>query len=161
VENPKLTLEIVETNLLSLLVHYPESGINGSALSILAEDYTDDLLSEYISIREFLHSVKMVRKRCLFFPKVKDFLDAIKEFRDSPKYLQAPDRFLLPEETCEHDITEEERQHNMEMVENIRKMLAGEMSMDDAIAAAEPPREFSGRLGKPEQKEKGREPGKR
>jgi hypothetical protein len=91
-------------------MHYPESGINGKAIGMLAIDYHLDLTEAGVTSAQFDYAMIKVRQKCGFFPKVKDFMEAVRGYREQPPRPAASN--LLPEETSGKEWLEEEMELN-------------------------------------------------
>jgi len=119
---------------------------------MLAADYFEDFSDEHVSSMEFNVGLKAVRKSCSFFPKVKDFLVEIHAYRRSPKYQADVDKarglLQIEDSSTEHNLTEEEIEHNKERVKAITDLMAGKISMTEALAVTEPKKKFKGRMVK-------------
>jgi len=70
--------------LINLSYHYPESGHNLTTLELIANDYFDDLKGEYISEETFIKAMKLCRKECQYFPKIKDVLAICGRLHNQP-----------------------------------------------------------------------------
>ena len=110
-----LTLDEVRISLLSLLIHYPESGLNGKAVTMLANDYYADFIQERVSAAQFKWSLSKVRRSCGFFPKVKDFMEAIEEYRANPP-ARVFDKTMITDQSLEREWLPEEIEINQKKV---------------------------------------------
>ena len=87
--------------------------------------------------RQFSAGMRHAVKTCRFFPKLVDVLDGVKGYRECPRPAQATGALQISDSSSQHDLTPEEVARNKERIGEILKMLAGEKSMDEAIAAVE------------------------
>ena len=145
-----MTLRItdVQLALAKLLNHYPESGHNRKSIEKLAFDWFDLLQEEGVTQRQFSAGMRHAVKTCRFFPKLVDVLDGVKGYRECPRPAQATGALQISDSSSQHDLTTEEIARNKERIGEILKMLSGEKSMDEAIAAVEGKtviKEFGGR----------------
>jgi len=98
-------------------------------------DYHQDLTDDGVTEVEFIRAVSSVRKKCRFYPKVADFINAVQEDRKKAKMPSA--NFLQIEDTTSfHDQTPEERALTKKKLKAIASMLAGKLSMDEALEIA-------------------------
>ena len=86
-----------------------------------------------MTAREFDAASLIVRKRCRFFPLMADILDAVQEVRRSPTTSITPTTPMIEDVTSNHDLTPEELERNKARVRAIRDMLAGKITMEDAL----------------------------
>ena len=133
----ELKLEDVQRALSKLVNHYPESGHNGQTLSRLAADWLDLLSEEGVTQGQFSAGVRHAVKNCSFFPKVADVLKGVREYRENPPAKPKANALQIAERTSQHDLTPEEIERNRARLDNIVDMLAGKISMNDAVKRAE------------------------
>ncbi len=74
-----LAQEIVMVELQKLALYYRDVGVDKKTLPILSDMYMEDLTG--MSCEEFVGAVRLARKRCRFFPKAVDILEAAQEWR--------------------------------------------------------------------------------
>lgn len=129
---------MVKRAVYSWSIRFRSAGYGPEQLAWLSDEYFDDLQSEYVTKAQFDAAARMVRKRCRFFPTMADVLEAVQEIRRNPQ-LMAPvssDVAQIEEHTAKRDnLTPEEIARNQERLNYIKEMLAGKMSIDDAVAA--------------------------
>ena len=77
-----------------------------------------------------------MRKRCRFFPLMADILDAVQQYREAPPQPKI-NANQIEDVTSNHDLTPEEIERNKQRVAEILSMLAGQKSIDEAVAAVE------------------------
>jgi hypothetical protein len=134
--NNKLTLHAVKVAVYSWSIRNREAGYTNEQLARLSQEYFEDLQSEEVTAHQFAAAASRVRKRCRFFPKMVDILEAVQQHRESPPakgYLQDQ----VADTTSNHDLTQEEIDRNKERTKHITDMLARKLSMDEAIEAVE------------------------
>jgi hypothetical protein len=127
----------VQVAMAKLLNHYPESAHNLKTISRLSADWFDLLKEEGVTKRQFSAGMRHAVKTCRFFPKLVDVLDGVKCYREDPTRVQATGAPQISDTSSQHDLTPEEIARNKERIGEILKMLAGEKSMDETIAAVE------------------------
>ncbi len=120
---------------MGLMAHYPESGHNGTTLGLVANDYYDDLVSEDVSRNEFKYSIIEVRKKCKFFPKMADILEAVNEYRKNPP----PSNTLKIAEDCgeEAPLTPEQEERNNKRIVILSQISSGEISYEEGTKKIE------------------------
>lgn len=133
----ELQLKDVQASLAKLLNHYPESAHNLKTISRLSADWFDLLKEEGVTKRQFSAGMRHAVKTCRFFPKLVDVLDGVKGYRENPKPAQATGAVQISDTSSQHDLTPEEIARNKERIAEILKMLKGEKSIDETIAAVE------------------------
>ena len=132
----KLQTTDVQLALAKLLNHYPESGHNATSIAKLAFDWHDLLNEEGVTQKQFSAGVRYAVKTCRFFPKLADVLAGVQQYRERPPQ-QRIDALQIEDVTSNHDLTPEEVERNKERVAEILSMLAGQKSIDEAVAAVE------------------------
>lgn len=133
----ELKLEDVQRALSKLVNHYPEAGHNGQTLSRLAADWLDLLGEEEVTKSQFSAGIRHAVKTCKFFPKVADVLEGVRAHRANPKPKPKSEALQIADRTSQHDPTPEEVAMNNERLNTIAQMLAGKLSMDDAVNRVE------------------------
>ncbi len=120
---------------MGLMAHYPESGHNGTTLGSVANDYFDDLLSEYVSSNEFKFAIVQVRKKCKFFPKMADILEAVNEYRKNPP----PSKTVRIAEDCgqEAPLTPEQIERNKKRYWILSQISSGRISYEEGTKKIE------------------------
>jgi hypothetical protein len=100
----------------------------------MSQKYLDSLLSEGVTRHQFETAIKEVEKRCRYFPKIIDILTAVEVCR-SRVSTPASSGFIQIEATSDvSGITPEEIERNKERIEIISRMLAKNISVDEAVA---------------------------
>ena len=130
----ELTLSMVKKAVYSWSIKNREAGYTNDQLAFLSREYFEDLQSEGVTSRQFEAAEKDVRKRCRFFPKMADFLEAVQRVREKPPAIEY-DQEQLPDTTSNHDLTHEEIARNKERIKHITDMLSGKLTMDQAVEA--------------------------
>lgn len=103
----------------------------------MSADWFDLLKEEGVTKRQFSAGMRHAVKTCRFFPKLVDVLDGVKGYREAPTRVQPTGAPQISDTSSQYDLTPEEIARNKERIGEILKMLAGEKSMDEAIAAVE------------------------
>lgn len=75
-------------------------------------------------------------KTCRFFPKLADVLAGVQQHRERPPQPQI-NAMQIEDVTSQHDLTPEEIERNKERIGDILQMLAGEMSIEEAVEAVQ------------------------
>jgi len=128
-----MTVQSVLQVLCHLSLRYPEAGYSPEQLLVLAEGFFEDLTDENISQEDFELFVRTTRKVCKFFPKMSDILDVRKKERERGETGKGRKKVSGQLEERTADLTPEEVARNLRHIEIIKKMLAGDLSMDDAV----------------------------
>jgi hypothetical protein len=89
-----LRVEKVMEAIISWNIRFREAVRNSAELTILAQEYFEDLTDENVSVKEFSYAYKNTRRRCNFFPKMCDVLKYVEEYRKNPP---VSDSLQLPE----------------------------------------------------------------
>lgn len=126
-----LTLTIILREMIGLLPHFPEAGYTGKTLTPLARDWFELLQEEHVSERAFLLAIREVKKRCRFWPKLSEVLQAVQQERSNPTPVCTVPQ--LADTSSTHDLTLEERERNKRRIGHIVSMLKGQLSMDEAL----------------------------
>lgn len=100
--NSRLTMEMVEEVMMNWSIRFKEKSYSPEELTILAEDYYEDLLEEGFTKGLFERTVKLVRKRAEYFPSMKLLLSCREEAqalinREADEREAAKERALLME----------------------------------------------------------------
>ncbi len=132
-----LALIQVKRAVYSWSIRHPEAGYTNEQLARIAHEYHEDLVSEGVTAREFESVAREARKRCRFFPKMVDLLDALQQHRKRPPEQPTSGAIRIEEVTSHHDLTPEEIERNKARVKAITNMLAGKITMDEAIEAVD------------------------
>ncbi len=132
-----LALIQVKRAVYSWSIRHPEAGYTNEQLARIAHEYHEDLVSEGVTAREFEAVAREARKRCRFFPKMVDLLDAAQQHRKRPPEQPASGAIQIEDVTSHHDLTPEEIERNKARVRAISDMLAGRITMDEAIGQVE------------------------
>jgi len=115
-------------------LEHREAQHSQDSLDVLAAKYTHDLIEERVCLAELSSACAKASRRWSFFPKMADMLKAVDEHRQRPperRYNQEQ----LDDTTSNHDLTPEEIDRNKERMKHITDMLAGKLSMNEAIEA--------------------------
>lgn len=131
-----LSLITVKKAVYSWSIRFREAGYANEQLARLSQEYFEDLQSEGVTERQFEHAASAVRKRCRFFPKMCDILQAVQEYRERPPQPRS-DLAQIEATTSNHDLTPEEIERNKARMKTITDMLAGKLSADEAVRAVE------------------------
>lgn len=86
--------------------------------------------------KQFSAGTRECVKTCSFFPKVSDVLKAVQSYRENPPQVEYG-HLQLSDSTSHHDLTPEEIERNLARFDAIKRMLAGELSMERALEAVE------------------------
>lgn len=73
---------------------YPEAGHNGDTLRVIAQEWAAVLEEQEAAESEFLAAMRVLKRRCKFFPTPADLYEALVWVREHPPSAQYP---LLPE----------------------------------------------------------------
>ncbi len=117
--------------LLKLVVHYPEAGHTGETIALISEDYFEDLTSEQVALNQFQAAMKIVRKRCKFFPKVADILEAKEEYCRNPERFGGSSTLQIMATSSQHDPTSEELELSAKIREIAGKAVRHEISFEE------------------------------
>lgn len=130
----KLPLKTVQTALIRLSAHYPDSGHNAKSLRVIAEDWHESF-STMMGEKTFLQAVKMARGRSKgFFPNETLIIEAAREINANPQQQSA---LQIPERTTEHEFTREEIARNRARMTVLGDASAGVISMEEATRQLE------------------------
>ena len=105
---------------------------SGDEQKIISAKFHEALAPAY-SNEAFLCAARMVEKETNFFPTIKNFLDVRESVHQLEQRQANYETKALPEETG--NLTDEEVEQNHQRIEIIKKQLAGEMSMEEAVMA--------------------------
>lgn len=108
-----------------------------TSIGKLAFDWHDLLTEEGVTQKQFSSGVRHAVKTCRFFPKLADVLEGVSRYRERPPEPTVDESRMIEAVTSHHDLTPEEIERNKARVKTIRDMLAGRMTMDDAVAAVD------------------------
>lgn len=114
--------------------HYPESGHNATSIGKLAFDWHDLLTEDGVTQKQFSSGVRHAVKTCRFFPKLADVLAGVNQYRETPPEQRASGAPQIEDVTSCHDLTPEEIEKNRARVKAITDMLAGKISIVEALA---------------------------
>jgi len=124
-------------------------GLGAQQAKMLAEEYHEDLVSENVTSNEFAEAARAVRKRCMYFPRMAEILKEVEVIRARPPAPVSRSR-MIEDVTSRHDLTDEERKINIERIRAIKAMLAGKLSMDEALGITKRKVDkFGGRMAGP------------
>lgn len=73
---------MVQETLLNFLNLFPEAGYSHDTLEHLVDTWLEDMRDNKVQGEEFVCAAKMARQDCLYFPKPKNVLDAVREIRE-------------------------------------------------------------------------------
>lgn len=134
-----VTLQEVKRAVYSWSLRFRSTELDNNQLALLSREYLEDLHSEHVTSAVFDAAVKQVRKTCRFFPTMADIMDAVREIWTHPQLMPpATSTLRIAEHTATRDnLTPEEVERNKERLAHIQAMLAGKMSIDDAVAEVE------------------------
>lgn len=116
--------------MISWSIRFKEAGYTPEQLKLLAVEYHQDLVEEQVTPAQFDEAAKIVRRRCKWFPKFAEIMEAVNEYRSKPR--PTSDIAMIADHTSEHDLTPEEIARNKERIELITDMLAGKISAEEA-----------------------------
>lgn len=80
----KLTTEMIGEQVYLWSLRFRETFLTPEEIEILSSEYLEDLESENVSVKQFRWAAKHASKRCRFFPKMADILDAVDMYRANP-----------------------------------------------------------------------------
>ena len=132
--NNNLTLQEVKRAVYSWSIRHPEAGYTNEQLARLSQEYFEDLVSEGATSRQFQAAALATRKRCRFFPKMVDILEGLSRYRERPPEQKPTGAPQIEDVTSCHDLTPEEIEKNKARVKAITDMLAGKISIVEALA---------------------------
>lgn len=118
----KITIQEIQKQLIKLSIHYPEAGHDAEMLYSLAEDYFDAVKTWEPG--DFSKCMKWARENCKFWPKIAEIKEAYLMIRQSCNLLALPEK-----PSC---ITEEEACKNAEVAKIYGRVVAKELTMDEA-----------------------------
>lgn len=133
----ELTLMDVKMAVYSWSIRFREAGYANEQLARISQEFFEDLVSEGVTKRQFQAAVMAVRKRCRFFPKMCDILEAVCRYRERPPEQKPTAAPQIEDVTSCHDLTPEEIEKNKARVKAITDMLAGRITMEEAIGQVE------------------------
>jgi hypothetical protein len=134
--NNTLNLVTVKKAVYSWSIRFREAGYANEQLARLSQEYFEDLQSEGVTERQFEAAANSARKRCRFFPKMCDILQAVQEYRERPPQPKGGIE-QIESTSSRHDLTPEEVERNKARLKTITDMLAGKLSADEAVRAVE------------------------
>lgn len=126
----QLTFENVLIAMVKILAHYPDSTLNGEMVKMLAEDYYEAFIEEKVTKPSFDWAVKDVKKRCLFYPKIPDFLESVKVYRSRPPQENKKANAIAHDER--RDWTKEELAINKQKISILMDQAMGKISEHEA-----------------------------
>lgn len=112
-------------------IRFRETIYDNNQLRLLSEEYFEDLLDEHVTHNQFVMAAKMVRKRCSYFPKMSDIMDALYEYRSRPR---SSDSLQLPAET---KLSPAEEEFGKIQIEICRQAAQGVITWVEATAQLE------------------------
>lgn len=143
----ELTYQEVQEVMAGWSIRYREAGYTPDQLEFLTDDYLEDLADEQVTSNQFQEAVKLVRKRCRFFPKVADILEAREKVCRNPS--RYTNNLQIADTSSEHDLTPEEIDKNLERLKILGQVVTGEITPEEGEQMQEELNQkntFSGRL---------------
>jgi hypothetical protein len=128
-----LRIEVVRHVVKTWSVTFPGAKTDDEKEIISAKFHT--ALAPLFNEAEFLDAARAVEKQVEFFPVIKHFLDVREQVFAARQRIRAKSAPALPEET--DNLSPEEIEQNREKAEIITQMLAGKLSIDDAVKRQE------------------------
>ncbi|RLB91966.1 MAG: hypothetical protein DRH10_00620 [Deltaproteobacteria bacterium] len=117
-------------------MRFREANYKPEQLRFLSREYHEDLVDEQVTPEQFHAAVKIVRKRCRFFPKMVEILEAVREHRSKPP---APsNRLQIAEHTHLGDKTPEDIAKAKKRLRAISSMIAGKITLEEALEITSP-----------------------
>lgn len=87
-------------------------------------------MDEHVSPVQFEAAIKTVRRRCKYFPKMSDILEAVREYRANPP---ASDSLQIEDSSSYHDPTPEERKQFKDRINAINDMIHEGTPMEETL----------------------------
>ena len=148
----ELTYQEVQETMAGWSIRYREAGYSPGQLEFLSEEYYDDLIDESISSASFKVISRIVRKRCKFFPKVADILEAKEQYCRHPERYVTNNNLQIADTSSELDQTPEEISLSLKLRDLAVRAVTGKMSTNESLQLQkellEEKKKFSGRLKK-------------
>lgn len=117
-------------------IRFREAGYANEQLARLSQEYFEDLQSEGVTERQFEAAANSARKRCRFFPKMCDILQAVQEYRERPP-LPKGGIAQIESTSSRHDLTPEERRRDKARMKIIMNIAMKKVDKAKGLAAVE------------------------
>jgi hypothetical protein len=123
--------------LCNLSLRYPEAGYSPEQLLVLSQGFFEDLSDECIDFESFSRYVRECRKTSKFFPKMKQIIEIRDKEYEFLAIRRREEKNRIAIAQYSEDPSEEEVERNLKYLEVIKKMLSGDISMEQAQARQE------------------------
>ncbi len=128
----KLTYQEVQAVIGGWSIRYREAGYDPDQLEFLVEEYFEDLSDEQVTSGQFQAAIKIARRRCKFFPKVADILEAKEEYCKNPERFGGKNTMLqIAATSSQHDPTPEEQDVSRKIREIAGKLVRGKITLEE------------------------------